>query len=362
MRLKIYITTFCFLFTVFCFAQKSKQPKNIESAIHVIDETVSDSITQASKKLTLIEFKEVFEYQQPAYFQLVNTWLFHAEKKSKLIVYYEKLGVYETSHIRKILLNAYYRHLKGKEISHDALVAHYRDIEEQWLNEDKDKLNVDTLRGNYIPEDLKDCFSQIDATCPKEVRDDIKSWDEEIFVERAHFGLGLWIINTWRLWEGSRLSDFFNNEGIYQPNFMTDIILKGYHQYLNQKDVQLSELVRFYRKVGEKNAKLAITEREKNFAKFKQNDVVYFRYHLNQSKQEKAQKIATCFAKGKVLELNAATYSIRVRVLDICDDDSILFYDNAVYDREEKNDFSNLIKHLEAEKEYWFNFEDWEKK
>lgn len=362
MRLKFSFTICCFLFSILCFAQKSKQPKNIESAFRILDETVNDSIIQASKKLSLSEFKEVFEHEQPAYYLLVNSWLFHADHKSKLQVYYEKAGVYDAAHIRKIILNAYYRHLKDKEINHDALIAHYRNIEEQWLNEDKDKLNVDTLRGNYIPEDLSDCFAQIDATCPKEVREDIKSWDEETFVERAHFGLGLWIINTWRLWEGSRLSDYFNNEGIFQPNFMADIILKGYHQYLNGLDVKPAALISFYKKVGEKSAKIAISEREKKFARFKINDVVYFRYNLNKSKQEKAQKLATCFAKGKVIETDASIYSIKAKVLDICNDDGILFYDNSANDTDGKADFSKMIKHLEMGKSYWFNFEDWEKK
>jgi hypothetical protein len=345
-----------------CLAQKIKQPKNIDAAIRLLEETVGDSILSASKKMSLNEFKEVFEHEQPLYYQTVNSWIYFDNKKNKFVQYYEKEGVDDPMHIRKIVLNAFYRHLHNNDIDHKSLVAHYREMEEEWKYEDKDKLNADSLRGNYIPETIQDCFTQIDATCPKEVREDIATWNEEDFVNNAHWGLGLWMINTWRLWEGSRLSDYFNNEGIYQPEFMSDIILKSYHRYLNHADIQTPQLIQFYKTVGQIIAKKAIEEKEKDYLHYKTNDTVFFRYRINESLLLKEKHIARCFAKGIIMDKDPLSYSIKVRVLDVCGDNSILFFDNDTKDVDEHSNGITEIKHLEAGHDFWFYYEDWQRK
>jgi hypothetical protein len=352
------------LLSVSCWslAQKNKQPKNIEAAIHILDETVNDSILNVAKRLSLIEFKDLFENKEPNFYQTVNTWIFYENKQNKFVHFYENEGINDPVHIRKIVLNAYYRHLQGKDIDHKSLIEHYREIETQWAEEDKDKLNADTLRGNYIPENLEDCFAQIDATCPREVRADIATWNEEDFVERAHWGLGLWMMNSWRLWEGSRLSDFFNNEGIYQPEFMTDIILKEYHRYLNHEALQTKELIKFYNTIGAMKAKKAIEEKERDYQRYKTNDTVYFRYHLSEPSLQNEKHIVSCFAMGKITDTDPLTYSIKVKVFDICNDPAILFFDNDLKDTKEQMDNVPNLKHLETGREYWFYYEDWGRK
>ena len=69
--------------------------------------------------------------------------------------------------------------------------------------EDAEKQAEDTV---YIPKDLQDCLLQLDILLSSGLRDTIRQMEEEEFNTAAHFGLGMWLRNRWRLWGNTRLN------------------------------------------------------------------------------------------------------------------------------------------------------------
>ncbi len=110
----------------------------------------------------------------------------------------------------------------------------------------KEHIVADSIEGIYIPRNLEDCFSQLNYYWSDTVKSDILGVSEEAFVANMHLGLGMWIRNNWRLWSGSRLSEYFNYLGVNHPDDMSAIILVSYHRHLSQKPVKLEEQVLFY--------------------------------------------------------------------------------------------------------------------
>lgn len=94
-----------------------------------------------------------------------------------------------------------------------------------------ENIKRDSIDGVYIPIDLKDCFNQIDFFWTDSVKTEVREKTEDDFTIGAHFGIGLWMRNNWRLWTGSRLSRYFNDLGIIHPDDMSTIILTSYHRY-----------------------------------------------------------------------------------------------------------------------------------
>ncbi|GGH72081.1 DUF6794 domain-containing protein [Phaeocystidibacter marisrubri] len=108
------------------------------------------------------------------------------------------------------------------------------------------RLITDTLNGVYIPEDLEDCFLQMDGFWNDSIKSYVKSLSELEFRVQAHLSTGTWMRNNWRLWGGSRLSLYFNNLGIYHPEDMTSIINTSYHRRLNDHDIDLEKQLKFF--------------------------------------------------------------------------------------------------------------------
>lgn len=100
--------------------------------------------------------------------------------------------------------------------------------------------------NNEIPKDLEGCFKALNNLLTQDQIDEFKSLDES---DRAllHFGLGRWLRNTWGLWNGSRLKDYFNNLGILHADDMSGIILKCYQRHLMGEDLKMEEEVNFYK-------------------------------------------------------------------------------------------------------------------
>jgi hypothetical protein len=139
------------------------------------------------------------------------------------------------------------------------LLKPYQAIEYKWAQEDSIRFTTDSLRGQYIPKDLEDCFKQIDSFWSDSIKNEVKQWTENQFIGRAHMGFGMWMRNNWQLWAGSRLSTYFREMGIYHPDDMSGIILTSYHRYLNGQDIALEAQIKSYqdywKKVSEEKEK-----------------------------------------------------------------------------------------------------------
>lgn len=105
------------------------------------------------------------------------------------------------------------------------------------------RIKKSELYGVYIPKDLGDAFSQLTKLTDEASRMKFKAMAEEDAKHKLHFSLGRWIINNWGFYEGSRLTKYLNDVGVYDPDDMARFIIVTYHRELNEKPLQVKELV-----------------------------------------------------------------------------------------------------------------------
>jgi hypothetical protein len=133
------------------------------------------------------------------------------------------------------------------------LQAQDKKSKKEQKQESLENIKKDSIGGVYIPIDLEDCFKQIDGFWTDSIKSQVRNMANDEFTSSAHFGIGMWMRNNWRLWGGSRLSKYFNDLGIFHPDDMSGIILTSYHRHLLGQDVKLEEQISYYKDFWEKN-------------------------------------------------------------------------------------------------------------
>ncbi|MDO7854654.1 DUF6794 domain-containing protein [Hymenobacter convexus] len=98
-------------------------------------------------------------------------------------------------------------------------------------------LLADSINGVYIPKNLKDSFARLDKLLSDTLKQQLRYPDPAYGLAAFHFGLGLWMRNSWQLWGGSRLQQYFVGLGVHHPDDMSGIILRSYSAYLNGKEL-----------------------------------------------------------------------------------------------------------------------------
>jgi hypothetical protein len=106
----------------------------------------------------------------------------------------------------------------------------------------------------YIPKDLDDCFVELKKILSKETVEKMKSEPEKDMIQ-YHLGFGMWMRNNWGLWQGSRLSEWFNEKGIYHADDMSGIIFHSFWRHLNDKPLELDQQIKHYEEYWEKMKK-----------------------------------------------------------------------------------------------------------
>ena len=97
------------------------------------------------------------------------------------------------------------------------------------------RVKQDMLYGVYIPRDLGEAFVQLTRLSEAPGREQFLRLSEQQAVTLPFFGLGRWISLNWGFYEGSRLTVYLNELGLYHPDDMTRFVLVMYHRYLNKK-------------------------------------------------------------------------------------------------------------------------------
>lgn len=97
----------------------------------------------------------------------------------------------------------------------------------------------------YIPKDLEDCFGELKKILKPQDVEKMKAGPEDD-LDMYHHGLGTWLRNNWGLWEGSRLSAWFNRHGIEHPDNMSGIILTSFWRHLNGQPIGLEAQLKYY--------------------------------------------------------------------------------------------------------------------
>lgn len=140
-----------------------------------------------------------------------------------------------------------------------------------------EKVKLDTIDRIYIPQDLEDCFIQIDKMLNDSLKTEFKQNSEDEFTSKTHFGLGIWIRNNWNLWSDSRLSKYFNDKEIYHPDDMSGIILTSYHRKLTNNNINLESQIHYYKTYW----KVAEEPKKKDYPKGVKNIEFNTKQHYN---------------------------------------------------------------------------------
>ncbi len=243
---QIILTIVLTLISLTTFSQRNRVPKNIDEAMNILQTDCPDSLksiirTTGNDSLIMLSYPWGGEYRT------ISNWTtgLHSPEKTKLEKYYAKLGIEYPVHVQKIVLISFKDYLNNGQVAHDEIIKPFQTVEKKWRQEDAVRFTTDTLRGVYIPMNLDDSFKQIDSFWDDSTKIEVKEWTEGEFIGKAHFGFGLWMRNNWQLWRGSRLSKYFNANGVYHPDDMSGIILRGYYRYLKGEGIELDELMKY---------------------------------------------------------------------------------------------------------------------
>jgi hypothetical protein len=101
------------------------------------------------------------------------------------------------------------------------------------------------------PGNLEESLAELDRILPPSRKLMIRMSNNSDMVG-YHRGLGMTLRNQWGLWQGSKLSKFFNDRGIHHPDDMSGIILKSYWQHLHNQPIQLEHQIAYYQAYWEK--------------------------------------------------------------------------------------------------------------
>lgn len=99
--------------------------------------------------------------------------------------------------------------------------------------------------GFYIPENLEDCFKELERMLSSELIEEMKFAEEKKMI-KYHRGLGMWMRNNWGLRSGSRLSKYFRDMEIRHPDDISGIILNSFWRYLNSEPMKLEKQIKYY--------------------------------------------------------------------------------------------------------------------
>jgi hypothetical protein len=93
------------------------------------------------------------------------------------------------------------------------------------------------------PKNLDECNIYFDKTLSKNDIEDIKNLKEEDIIT-LHFGLGLFIRNTWiRGNRNPELVKYFSDLKVFEPDFISNAILNNYWSYLNNQKFDLNKAI-----------------------------------------------------------------------------------------------------------------------
>jgi len=350
-----------------CAGQDKKAPKNLKQAVNILQTATSDSIKNLIKKTPDDKLINI-SYPWGGQFKLVFEWINTDNEDKKIDKYLSDNGITYIPNKQAVILIAFKKHLLNQPIDEKAILKPYQDTQKKWDKEDAIRWSTDSLRGVYIPKDLQDCFKQIDKFWNDSTKRKVKSWSENHFVAEAHLGFGMWMRNNWQLWGGSRLSKYFDEIGISNPEDMSGIILTSYHRYLIGEAIRLQEQTVYYKDYWKKTGQKEVADERLKFEEYKSGDTVNYNYRWGYAseRQENQWFKDSCVAKGIIIARNEKNLFIKVKILEACGKKGIVVYDSnktLEYDkvlRKMIKPKKRIIKFGHTNKIFWFRYDDWE--
>jgi len=367
MKSKFLVFVVIFLTCQSGYAQQTKIPKNLSQSLLLLQADCSDTLKTLIKK-TADDKLVNLSWPWGGDYKTISNWL--NNKDEKIDRYLVKNGIKYISNQESVILIAFKRKLLNQPINEKQIFKPYQELELKWSKEDAIRSTTDSLRGIYIPKDINECFTQIDKFWSDSTKKQVKSWTENEFTAKAHLGFGTWMRNNWGLWGGSRLSKYFNDMGISNPEDMSGIILASYHRYLLDNPVNLNEQLNFYKDYWAKARREDTVRKIKEFHEYKLGDTVVYKYRYDYVSKEQEDKSDNdvCKALGVIKEKNDTAFRLQVKIIETCDTKGIIIYDSKdsyVYDKHLKQWIkpkkrSIIRAHINEIK--WFDYDFWETK
>ncbi len=113
----------------------------------------------------------------------------------------------------------------------------------------------ETPADSGVPASLEESFEALSQKLSPDDLETFRNKSEDALGE-YHFGLGRWMRNEWGLWSGSsKLSEYFQAQGIDHPDDMSAIILTSFHRHLHNRPLKLREQIRHYQDYWEERKK-----------------------------------------------------------------------------------------------------------
>lgn len=378
--MKFTLAVIFLIFSIISFGQETKSPRNINQAIRKLDKNLT---TEIKEKLTKISSDSllIFYKNSESKFDIMEDWFFRwtqmsTIKDANLGKYYKRKGLEIPYDMIEVVLKTYQNKLRGNKSNHNEILKTFQ-LRQQKLNKENEiKYVTDSLNGFYIPKDLDDAINSLNKIYSDSVKLKIIGLREKDYVSGNYrFGTGLWMRNNWKLWSGSRLSKFFEDNRINHPESMSVVILESYYRYLKNEDIRFEEQIKEYVEWEEKIKtdkleleKTEFKEKKETFAELKIGDVLEFNYKYGFSSQSQEDKWMDdiCLVKGVLIEKNEQNLEIKVKVIESCDRKGILIYNNdnvQICDKDTKKwtePKRRIVKYLKKGKSAWFTLDKWD--
>ncbi len=209
----------------------------------------------------------------------------------------------------------------------------------------------------YLPESLNDALDYMEYKWTDAEKQTFKSKDERTAVSSLHLSYGMFIRNVWLRHGNPKLEKSFDEIGIYALDDISSIIITSFHRKLNKKEIKLDEQIKPYKVYWEEIRKRTEAEYNETFIKFKVGDTLTFKYLRTfiDDEQEKLYYNGNCRAKGILLEKTQSDFSLKIKLINMCDNKGIFTIDFRNKVREELEFEIKKVGDV-----FWNFYNDWE--
>ena len=115
-----------------------------------------------------------------------------------------------------------------------------------------------------IPKNLEECFKLLDKTLPDEEIHLVKTLQEDSIYFNPAFQYRADFFHAWKIYNGSRLTAYFNKKGLQGSFEIYEAILISYHRYLNNDSIKLDEQIKKYQDKQQSDYANYISKTEKD--------------------------------------------------------------------------------------------------
>ena len=109
-----------------------------------------------------------------------------------------------------------------------------------------EKLDIYDFR---IPNNIEKCFKLLDKTMSDYEIKLIRTLNEDSICYHSEFTYGTDFFHAWKIYDGSKLTKYFNKKGLHGSFEIYGSILISYHRHLNNKEIKLEEQIEKYKSI-----------------------------------------------------------------------------------------------------------------